>query len=153
MLPPFKWSNNNKVALSYTSFMTCEFWSVKHPPRDTQLPPETWFETWFITTIYTYVLKEGVYHWGGGGDNRFRKSWNPYIFFQRNALMDIKISIVDICYANTAPIYKTLMLYLIREWKNNKIAKVEKLTKKLMIGVRLIVIGPFRLLTPSLTQS
>ena len=31
--------------------------------------------------------------------------------------MDIKISIIDICYANTAPIPKTLMLSLLHEWK------------------------------------
>ena len=54
---------------------------------------------------------------GGGGQYRVRKSWNPYIFFQTNALMDIKISIIDICYANTAPIPKTLMFSLLREWK------------------------------------
>ena len=56
--------------------------------------------------------------------------------------MDIKISIIDICYANTAPIPKTLMFSLLREWKFNKNAKVEKLTKKVGRGVRLIVIGP-----------
>ena len=51
--------------------------------------------------------------------------------------MDIKISIIDICYAKTAPIPKTLMvLYFINE-KFNKNAKVEKLTKKLGRSVRL----------------
>ena len=45
--------------------------------------------------------------------------------------MDIKISIIDICYA-------TLMYE-----KFNKNSKVEKLTKKLGRGVRLIVIDPF----------
>ena len=47
----------------------------------------------------------------------YNKNWNPYIFFQINALMDIKISIIDICYANTAPIPKTLMFSLLHEWK------------------------------------
>ena len=31
--------------------------------------------------------------------------------------MDIKISIIDICYANTAPIPKTFMFSLLHEWK------------------------------------
>ena len=31
--------------------------------------------------------------------------------------MDIKISIIDIFYANTAPIPKTLMFSLLHEWK------------------------------------
>ena len=46
----------------------------------------------------------------------------------------MKISIIDICYANTAPIPKNE--------KFNKNAKVEKLTKKLGRSVRLIVKGP-----------
>ena len=41
--------------------------------------------------------------------------------------MDIKISIIDTCYGNTASIPKTLMVPLIH--KLNKNAKVEKLTK------------------------
>ena len=57
--------------------------------------------------------------------------------------MDIKISIIDICYAKTAPIPKPLMfLYIVNE-KFNKNAKVEKLTKKLERGVCLIVKGPY----------
>ena len=56
--------------------------------------------------------------------------------------MDIKISIIDICYANTAPIPKTLMFLDFMNEKFNKNAKVEKLTKKVGRGVRLIVIGP-----------
>ena len=57
--------------------------------------------------------------------------------------MDIKISIIDICYANTAPIPKIwCFLYFMNE-KFNKNAKVEKLTKKVGRGVRLIVIGPY----------
>ena len=31
--------------------------------------------------------------------------------------MDIKISIIDICYANAAPIPKTLMVSLLHKWK------------------------------------
>ena len=91
--------------------MRCLVREASPPPRDTQLP----FETWFITTIYTYLYKEVVYH--EGGQYRIRKSWNLYILFQRNALMDIKITIIDICYANTAPILKTLMFFLLRKWK------------------------------------
>ena len=45
--------------------------------------------------------------------------------------MDIKISIIDICFATTAPIPKTLMVSLLHiNEKFNKNAKVEKLTKK-----------------------
>ena len=81
------------------------------PPCDTQLPSETLF----VTTIYTYILKEVVYH--RGEQYRISKNWNLYIFLQRNALIDIKISIIDICYTNVAPISKTLMFYLLHEWK------------------------------------
>ena len=56
--------------------------------------------------------------------------------------MDIKISIIDICYANTAPIPKTLMFFYFMNEKFNKNVKVEKLTKKVGRGLRLIVIGP-----------
>ena len=81
----------------------------------------------------------------GGGQHRIRKNWNSYIFFQRNVLMDIKISIIDICYSNTAPVPLMVwrFLYFINE-KLNKNAKVEKLTKKLGRSVRLIVRGPFK---------
>ena len=65
--------------------------------------------------MYTYILKEVVYH--RGEQCRIGKNWNPYIFLQRNALIDIKISIIDICYTNVAPISKTLMFYLLHEWK------------------------------------
>ena len=39
------------------------------------------------------------------------------IFFQRNAMVDIEISIIDICYAKkkTAPITKTLMFSVLHE--------------------------------------
>ena len=75
MLPLFKWSNNYQVTLSYTSFMTCCFWSVKHRPpprRDTQLS----FETWFITTICNYLYKEVVYHGGTVSYKKKLKSLN-----------------------------------------------------------------------------
>ena len=72
-------------------------------PRDTQLPSEVLF----LTTIYTYILKEVVYH--RGEQYRISKNWNLYIFLQRNALRDLKISIIGICYTNMAPISKTLM--------------------------------------------
>ena len=52
--------------------------------------------------------------------------------------MDIKISIIDICYTNNAPIPKTLTF---NEKLNNN-AKVEKFTNMLGIAVRLIVIDP-----------
>ena len=59
--------------------------------------------------------------------------------------MDIKISIIDICFANTARYLKLKwFLYFINQ-KFNKNAKVEKLTKKLGKSVRLIVKGPLRI--------
>ena len=82
------------------------------PPCDTQLPSETLF----VTTIYTYILKEVMYH--RGEQYRIRKKWNLYMFLQRNALIDIKISIIYISYTNMAPIPKTLMFSLLHEWKN-----------------------------------
>ena len=92
------------------------------PPRDTQLP----FATWFITTIYTYLLKEVVYH--RGGTVSYRKKWNLYIFLQRNALIDIKISINDIWYTNMAPIPKTLKFSLLHELKKSiKMRKLKNL--------------------------
>ena len=79
------------------------------PPCDTQLPSETLF----VTTIYTYILKEVVYH--RGEQYRITKNCNLYIFLQRNALIDIKIWIIDICYTNLAPISKTVIFYLLHE--------------------------------------
>ena len=90
--------------------------------------------------FYTYLVTEVVYHWGE--QHRIRKNLKLYIVLQRNALVDIKISIIDICYTNTARYLKFWwFLYFINE-KFNKNAKVEKLTKKLGRGVRLIVKGP-----------
>ena len=56
-----------------------------------------------------------MYH--RGEQYRISKKWNLYIFLQRNALIDIKTSIIDICNTNMAPISKTLMFYLLHEWK------------------------------------
>ena len=77
------------------------------PPRDTQLP----FDMVFITMFYTCLVTEVVYH--RGEHHRIRKSIKLYIVLQRNALVDIKISIIDICYANKTPIPKTLMVSLL----------------------------------------
>ena len=97
----------------------------------------------FIIMFYTCLVTEVVYHRGGGGQHRIRKSLKLYIVLQWNAMVDIKISIIDICYANTARYLKLWwFLYFINE-KFNKNAKVEKLTKKLGRGVRLVVIGPW----------
>ena len=43
--------------------------------------------------------KEVEQHVGGGGQHRIRKSWNlcVHVFLQRNALVDINISIIDMC--------------------------------------------------------
>ena len=68
--------------------------------------------------------------------------------------MDIKISIIDICYANMAPIPKTLMVSLLINEKFNKNAKVKILIKKLRRSVRLIIIGPLQQLhIPAGTRS
>ena len=72
------------------------------------------------TTVYRYVIhnfryKASVEHGNEyhntisngcitGEQHRIRKSLKLYIVLQRNALVDIQISIIDICYANTAPI-------------------------------------------------
>ena len=53
----------------------------------------------------------------GGGTILYKKNWNLYIVLQRNALIDIKISIIDICYTNMAPIPKTLIFSLRHKWK------------------------------------
>ena len=70
-----------------------------------------------LLTQSTLIFWRKLCNTGGGGQYRIRKNWNPYILFQINALMDIKISIIDICYANTVPIPKTLMFSLLHEWK------------------------------------
>ena len=73
---------------------------------------------------------------------RISKNGNLYIFLQRNDLIDIKISIIDICYTNMAPISKTCFNFFMNE-KINKNAKVGKFTTMLGKAVRLIVIDPF----------
>ena len=72
--------------------------------------------------------------------NEHAKKWNLYIFLQGNTLINIKISIIDICYTNMAPIPKTLMFSYFMNEKFNEHAKVEKFTNMLRIAVRLIVI-------------
>ena len=62
-----------------------------------------------------YHIKRKLCITGGGGQHPIRKSLKLYIVLQRNALVDIKISIIDICYANTAPIPKTLMVSLLHK--------------------------------------
>ena len=79
------------------------------PSCDTQLP----FDMGTITMFYTCLVTEVVYH--GGGHHRIRKSLKLYIVLQRNALEDIKISIIGIYYANTAPIPKTLVVSFLLE--------------------------------------
>ena len=97
-----------------------QFYEMRFFVREASFPP--CYTTFFWYIIYYHNLHlyfEGSCVTRGGGEQyRIRKSWNPYIFFQINALMDIKISIIDICYANTAPIPKTLMFSLLHEWKN-----------------------------------
>ena len=119
--------------------MTCGFLSVKH-----RSPPvlHNFLLVHNLLPQCTLIFWRKLCNTGGGGHHRIRKSWNPYIFFQINALMDIKISILDICYANTARSLKLwCFLYFMNE-KFNKNAKNEKLTKKVGRGARLIVIGP-----------
>ena len=70
----------------------------------------------FITMFYTCLVTEVVYHGeGGGGQHRIWKSIKLYIVLQRNALVDIKLSIFDICYANTFPIPETMIVSLLDE--------------------------------------
>ena len=68
----------------------------------------------YLLPQYT-LYKEVVYH--RGEQYRISKNWTLYIFLQRNALIDVNISIIDICFTNMAPISKTLMFYLLHEWK------------------------------------
>ena len=51
---------------------------------------------------------------GGGGASYKIKLKSQYIL-SKKSLMDIKISIIDICYANTAPIPNTLMVSLLHK--------------------------------------
>ena len=94
-----------------------QFYDMRFFVREASFPPCYTTSFWYIIYYHNVHLSfEGsCVTWGE--QYRIRKSWNPYIFFQINALMDIKISIIDICYANTAPIPKTLMFSLLHEWK------------------------------------
>ena len=77
-----------------------------------------------------------------GEQYRIRKNWNPYIFFQINALIDIKSRLlIFVMQIQPQSLKLWCFLYFMNE-KFNKNAKVEKLTKKVGRGVRLIVIGP-----------
>ena len=78
-------------------------------PCVTQLP----FYMVFITMFYTCLVTEAVYHRGGTAS--YTKKFKLYIVLQRNDLVDITISIIEICYAKTAPIPKTLMVYSLHE--------------------------------------
>ena len=62
-----------------------------------------------------YHIKRKLCITGGGRQHPIRKSLKLYRFLQRNALVDIKISIIDICYTNTAPIPKSLMVSLLHK--------------------------------------
>ena len=66
--------------------------------------------------LHLYFKGSCVTQGGGGGQCLIRKNWNLYIFLQRNVMIDIKISIIDISYTNIAPISKTLMFSLLHEW-------------------------------------
>ena len=86
-----------------------------------------------------------------GGTASYKKKWNLYIFVQQNALIDIKISTIDICLTKYSPKNPKLwcVLYFINE-KFNKNAKVEQLTKVVLSHGEekgLIVKDPWRKLT------
>ena len=87
-----------------------------------------------------------MYH-RGGGTAWHKKKRNLYIFVQQNALIDIKISTIDICSTDIAPKPKTLMFSLLYNEKFNKNAKVEQLTKVVLSHGEekgLIVKDPYR---------
>ena len=63
---------------------------------------------------------------GGGGAASYKKKLLPLYILLKKGPDGHKISIIDICYANTAP--DTLKLYFINE-KFNTNLKVEKLKK------------------------
>ena len=96
-----------------------QFYDMRFSVCETSSPPPCYTTSfWYIIYYHNLHLSfEGSCVTRGGEQHRIRKNWNPYIFFQINALMDIKISNIDICYANTAPIPKTLMFSLLHEWK------------------------------------
>ena len=53
---------------------------------------------------------------GGGGTASYKKKFKTIQSYKE--MVDIKISIINICYANTVPIPKTLMVSLLHKWKN-----------------------------------
>ena len=61
------------------------------------------------------LQEEVVYH--RGEQHRIRQNENLYIFVQQNALIDIKISTIDICFTKRAPKPKSLMFSLLHELK------------------------------------
>ena len=52
-------------------------------------------------------IKEHVYHGRGGGAVSYKKKLKSLYILSKKCPMDIKISIIDICYANAAPIPNT----------------------------------------------
>ena len=95
-----------------------QFYDMRFFVREASFPPPCYTTSfWYIIYYHNIHLSFEGSCVTRGEQYRIRKSWNPYIFFQINAPMDIKISIIDICYANTAPIPKTLMFCLLHEWK------------------------------------
>ena len=104
-------------------------------PRDTQLP----FETWFITTIYTYLLKEVVYH-GKNSIVKEKKLKSLYILSQK---YPDRHKHIDKWYLlnKYGPDNQNFNVFF-TSWmkKINKNVKVDKFTIMLGIAVRLIVI-------------
>ena len=97
-----------------------QFYDMRFFVCETSSPPPVLHNFLLVHNLLpqsTLIFWRKLCNTGGGGQHRIRKNWNPYIFFQINALMDIKISIIDICYANTALNPKTLMFSLLHEWK------------------------------------
>ena len=83
-----------------------------------------------------------MYH-RGGGTVLYKKILNSlYILLQTNALIDIKISIIDFFFTNMARYTKLYCFIYFMNEKFNKNAKVDKFTTMLGIAVRLIVIDP-----------
>ena len=68
----------------------------------------------YLLPQFTLILQRKLCN-TGGTVSYMNKKLNLYIFLQRSALIDIKISIIDICYTNMAPIPKTLMFSLLHE--------------------------------------
>ena len=81
-----------------------QFYDIQFLFREASFPPcYTSSFCWNIINYHNLHLSFKGSCVTRGEQYRIRKSWNSYIFFQRNALMDIKISIIDICYAKYSP--------------------------------------------------